>query len=147
MPVPANYNDVTNVTVSPVMLNDGGKTCLNLLNQIINYLNAIETTLSNLQLSWVGQSANLAQTFTNEWNDATANLCGTQSDPGQGILVRIAEGLSSAAQNYSTADQWAQSAFGQFTSGTNSNSGSSASNPQNIVNTPGQTITAITETF
>jgi hypothetical protein len=129
------------------MLNDAGNSCLSLLNQIINYLNAVETTLSNLQLSWVGQSSDLAQTFTNEWNNATASLCGTQSDPGQGILVRIAEGLSSAAQNYSAADQWAQSAFGQFTSGTSSNSGSSAGNPQNIVNTPGQTITAITETF
>jgi hypothetical protein len=74
VPVPANYNDVTNVTVSPIMLNDAGNSCLSLLNQIINYLNAVETTLSNLQLSWVGQSSDLAQTFTNEWNNATASL-------------------------------------------------------------------------
>jgi hypothetical protein len=102
--------------------------------------------MSNLQLSWVGQSASLAQAFQQEWNSATQTLFGTQQNPSQGVLNRLASGLQAAGSNYDGAEQWVQENFGKFVSGIGSSSPSSAT-PSSVENSSGSFVTAITETF
>jgi uncharacterized protein YukE len=144
--IPEVYNTVK-ITVSPTVLSESYTNINNLLNQIVDQLNTIMTTMENLQLSWVGQSSSLANQFTQQWNQAAKSLFGTQNNPEEGVLNRVAEGLQEASSNYCLVEQWAQSSFGQLVSGLSSSNSSSSDNPQSVVNSPGNFVTAITETF
>jgi uncharacterized protein YukE len=145
MSTPQSY-DTANITVSPQTLSDTSSQVTGLANDVANRLQDIATTLGNLQLSWVGQSSTLAAEFTQRWQSAVTSLFGTQQDPNEGALSRLADGLQAAAQNYDNVEQWAVTSFNKLSDGLGSGGGSS-SNPSSVTNSGSTVVTAITETF
>lgn len=112
-PIPANY-DASSLNIDPGGLNSEAQSVIALVQDISNYLNSINTALSNLTLSWAGSSAQAASNFNDEWTNAVQALFGTQGDPNSGALAILVNGLSSAAQNYSQNEQNIASMFNKF---------------------------------
>lgn len=140
--------DAVKVTVSPQDLQDTSQKVKSLVDDIVNHLNTINTTLNDLQLSWVGQSSSLADSFNKQWMAATATLYGTQDHPEQGVLNHLLAGLEAASSNYSFVEDWAKKGFGTLVSALNGGGGGqSTSSPTSVENSSGSVTTAITETF
>jgi uncharacterized protein YukE len=91
--VPESYNAIK-ITVSPNALSETSTKVQGLVTDIVNQLETINTQLNKLQLSWVGQSASLANSFNQQWQTATTSLFGTQQDPDEGVLNRLAGGVN-----------------------------------------------------
>ena len=128
-PIPATYNSST-INVDPESLQDAATNVYNLVNDIATCLGSINTTLSNLTLSWAGQSASDAQTYNNEWNTAVQNLFGTQNDPDIGALSILTNGLNQAAANYSGVEDAIVNMYNSFASGFSSGSSNNNNNGQ-----------------
>jgi hypothetical protein len=144
--IPEQYNTV-NITVSPGVLNLTNSGLRDLLLSIADEVNAINTTINNLTMSWwYGSSATLAESYIAEWNYAVQGVFGTQDDPNSGAFGRLADGIASASSNYAATEQWAQKAFSGLVAGLAGSSPSSGE-PQEVINPPGEMITAILETF
>jgi hypothetical protein len=118
-----------------------------LTNDIVNHMESIINTLDNLNLSWVGQSQKLENTYNQEWQTAVSSLFGTSKDPEKGVLIQVASALASAAANYAAAEYAGECAYLQFVAGLASGSTSSPPPATSITNPPGQIVTAITETY
>jgi len=143
-----NY-DYSNWTIvySSQLLQDTSDQIMSRVNEIIKHLESIISTLESLNLSWVGQSQQLANTYNQEWQAALVTLFGTSKNPEKGVLVQLASAIASAASNYATAESWGEAAYGQFLTAILQPSGSTSNPPPSVTNPPGQIITAITETF
>lgn len=148
MTTPSNYDNVT-LNVQPQDISSAAQSITNLSEDVANQIGKINDTMSSLQLSWTGDASDFASEVSSQWQTAVTALFGTQQDPGQGILSRIADGLTSAAQNYTEADAWVAESFLGFMNNLNSSGGSGA--PQSVLNTGSNVnsnaVTAITETF
>jgi uncharacterized protein YukE len=127
MTIPANY-DASTLNIDPGGMNSCANTVLSLVQDISNYLSTINSTLSNLTLSWVGTSSSDATTYNDEWNAAVQKLFGTQDDPSSGALVVLVNGIMSASANYSQTEDNITDMFNSFASGFSSGSSSSTSN-------------------
>jgi uncharacterized protein YukE len=143
MGTPQSY-DTAKITVSPQTLSDVSSQVINLAQDVANRLQDISTTLSNLQLSWVGPSSALAAEIGQQWQSAATSLFGTQQDPNEGALSRLADGLQGASQNYDNVEQWAVTSFNKLDA--NLSDGGSG-NPSSVTNSGGTVVTAITEIF
>jgi uncharacterized protein YukE len=143
MGTPQSY-DTAKITVSPQTLSDVSSQVINLAQDVANRLQDISTTLSNLQLSWVGPSSALATEIGQQWQSAATSLFGTQQDPNEGALSRLADGLQGASQNYDNVEQWAVTSFNKLDA--NLSDGGSG-NPSSVTNSGGTVVTAITEIF
>jgi hypothetical protein len=148
----ADYN-TANISISPLALNatvlainGGPPTQLGgLLGDLCDNLETIATTLSNLELSWVGDSASEAQDFNDRYQEACDELFGTQADPSLGVLPRLVAGLYGALSNYSASEDYVVKMFTSFQAASSGSGG--APTPQTVVNPdPDHVITAITET-
>jgi uncharacterized protein YukE len=84
-----------------------------------NAISTISQTWTNLQLGWVGTSAQEAQDFNNQWNQAIDRLFGTVKDPASGALPKIAEAVATAAVNYAEAEDAVTKTFRGFTDNQN----------------------------
>ena len=116
-----------------------------LLGDVLTQLANVISTLENLQLSWVGDAADAAQDFTDQWNTASANLFGTDADPQSGVFPRLLTALNTAVGNYDGAEQNVVNLFAGFS--VLSASGTASGTDQSVVNTGSTVTTAITETF
>lgn len=115
-----------------------------LIGTIVDELNSIMSTLSNLSLSWVGTAASDADEFNTNWNNAMNELFGTSADPGQGVFPRIVAGLAGAFDNYTSTEANAVSTLSAFSSPSSGGSGGA----QPVTNQAGSTqVTAIQVTF
>jgi WXG100 family type VII secretion target len=146
MGTPQSY-DTAQIKVSPQSLSDVSAHVNNLIQDVVNQLDDINNTLSSLQLSWMGPSADLAAQFNQQWQDAATSLFGTQQDPNEGALIRLAEGLQAASQNYDNAEQWAVESFNKLATNLSGGGSSSSAPPTSVTNSGGTVVTAITETF
>jgi uncharacterized protein YukE len=146
MTTPQSY-DTVKITVSPQSLSDTSSHVIGLVQDVANRLQDINTTLNDLQLSWVGTSSSLAAQFTQRWQDAATSLFGTQQDPNEGALNRLADGLQGASGNYDNVEQWAVKSFNQLVANLGSGGSSSSSGPSSVINNGNTVVTAITETF
>jgi hypothetical protein len=145
--VPDDYSSVS-IAVSCSELTEANLAILDVLRVIAECVNNVNTTLTDLTLQWwYGQSSSTAQGYIDTWNNAVQGVFGTQQNPSLGIFGRLAMGLGSAAGNYATAEQWITNAFYGMESGLYSSGGGSGGQPQNVVNQPGQRLTAVTEVF
>jgi WXG100 family type VII secretion target len=148
MTTPSSYDNVQ-ISVQPDAINQAATSITSLTKDVANQIGTINETMTNLALSWTGGASDLASEVNTQWQAAVTALCGTQQDPEQGILPRIADGLTEAAQNYTNADEWVSSSFSNFTNQLTSSSGSGG--PQSVLNSGSATgsnaLTAITETF
>jgi uncharacterized protein YukE len=104
MTIPATYDAVT-LNVVPWDIYNAAQTVDLAVNDVIDALQSIGTTLSHLQLGWVGTSAAEAQSFGDEWTAAMTNLFGSTADPTAGVLSQVVVALYTAAGNYSGAEQ------------------------------------------
>jgi uncharacterized protein YukE len=125
-PIPANY-DSSSISVDPGGLNSCSDAITAQVQDIANYLGNINTALSNLTLSWVGQAANAASTYNTDWTNAVQALFGTQNDASTGALNILVSGLSSAAQNYSATEAAIAQTFTQYSNAFPAVSASTAS--------------------
>lgn len=125
-PIPANY-DSTSMSVDPGGLNSCSDAIGTQVQDIANYLGNINSALSNLTLSWVGQASGAASTYNAEWGKAVQALFGTQQDPSTGALNVLMSGLSSAAQNYSASEAAITKMFNSYASAFPAVSASTAS--------------------
>jgi uncharacterized protein YukE len=112
-PIPANY-DSSSINVDPGGLNSCSDAISAQVQDIANYLGNINTALSNLTLSWVGQASDSASTYNTEWANAVQALFGTQNDASTGALNILMSGLSSAAQNYSASETAIANMFNSY---------------------------------
>jgi uncharacterized protein YukE len=114
--IPANY-DASSFNIDPGGLNSAAQSIQASVQDIANYLSAVNATLSNLKLSWAGSSSQAASQYNEEWNKAVQAIFGTQSDPDSGALAILTNGLASAAQNYSSNEAAIAGMFNSFASG------------------------------
>ena len=117
-----------------------------LLGDVLDQLTDIMTTMQNLRISWFGDASSEAQDYVNQLNQACDTLFGTQDDAKDGVFPRILAGLAAADGNYAGAEDAVQKMFAGFAASQSSSSGSDSS-VQNVDNSGGSVITAITETF
>lgn len=113
MTLPANW-DSSSITVDPSGLNSAAEAVQTSSTNIYNYLTDINNSLSNLQLSWTGESASVANEFNTRWVNAMTALYGPSTDPGKGIMNILNDGLQMAAQNYSNNESSVANMFNQF---------------------------------
>jgi hypothetical protein len=83
---------------------------------IADSINGIGNVWENLKLGWVGNTADEAQAFNNEWQQSIQQLFGTQDDPGMGILAKIAAGAELAAGDYDQTELGVAKMFTEFNS-------------------------------
>jgi uncharacterized protein YukE len=140
--------DTVKLVVSPQYLHATYTSVKSLVEEVAGQLEDINSTLGDLRLSWVGQSSALMQEISQQWQEAANNLFGTSSNPNQGAMNRLVEGLGAASQNYDGAENWAMDNFGQLAANLMSGGGGS-STPQSVTNTGGTTMptTFIAEIF
>jgi hypothetical protein len=115
-PIPATYN-ASSIAVDPVGLDGAAKAFAGHITDISNALTDIGNTLSGLNLSWAGDSADAMFRYGEELSGALEALFGTQLDPGAGVLNIASGALGSVARNYSLVDQSVQGMFSKFASG------------------------------
>jgi len=142
--------DVAKLVVSPIQLKETYDNCTNLVEGIVHKLEDINKTLNDLQLSWIGPSSDLANQFTQRWQDAMQSLFGTQVGmPTLGAFDQLLQGVASATGNYYQAENWVMTTFGKLVDGLMGWSGSGPSGPTSVTNTGTGTepSTFITETF
>lgn len=143
--------DVVKLVVSPSMLSETYQAVTSLVEDVINKLEDINTTLGNLQLSWVGTSSTLMNEFAQRWQDSMQSLFGTTGSSTQiGAFGQLLEGLHSASGNYDTAENWVMTSFGQLVDSLMGwGSSGSSSGPQSVTNSGSATspTTFINETF
>jgi hypothetical protein len=139
--------DTVIITVTTSVLSDASTAVDKYVQDVVDLQNSIIKTMNGLQLSWVGQSASDADSFTQAWEAAQTSLFGSSSDPSAGVLFRVSEMLDGAASNYSAVDQWAMTSFQSLVANITGGGGSSPGSPTSVENQPGSVVTFITETF
>jgi uncharacterized protein YukE len=156
-PIPANY-DESSIAVDPGGLNSCASSITSMVQFISYCLSDINKTLGNLTLSWTGDAANAATNYNNEWNAAVEALfgkqtSGTPSGPigpvtvtpssaaadNAGALNTLVNGLSSAAQNYSTTENTIASMFNKYT-GALTSPAPAPSAPQSVPDQPSSPV-------
>ena len=125
-----NY-DTVKLTISPAGLAAANTTVNNLIEDIVKQLTTIMSTMSDLKLSWTGGSASVASEFSDQWSAAMTALFGTKKDPTSGVLVALAAGLGSAADNYNMAEQTISGWFTAFNAAISSTAPSTGA-PANV---------------
>jgi hypothetical protein len=141
--------DSVKLVVSPSTLNETYQSVKSLVDDVVTKLEDINTTLDNLQLSWVGDSSTLMNEFTQRWQDAMLSLFGSTTGGQLGAFGQLLEGLSSASGNYDTAENWVMTSFLQLANSLMGSGSGSSSGPQNVTNSGSATspTTFINETF
>lgn len=146
MTTPASYDNVKITNVSPQLMSQDVDQLKQVVTDVNNQLQAIQTALQGLQLSWTGSSASMMQQFNGRWDAAATSLFGTQQNPAEGVLNRVIDGVQSAWQNFTAAEAWIVNTFNGLTTSLTSGSGSASGTPQSVTNNNG-VVTAITEIF
>lgn len=88
-----------------------------LSGQVATQMNIIDKTLSNLRLSWQGESADKQKALSDEWEKVFRQFFGTEDDPSEGVLNAMADGLMKAASNFAAAEQHVVQLFTEFHDG------------------------------
>jgi len=140
--------DSVNLVISPQYLQSTYTSVKALVEEVASQLKDINNTLSDLQLSWGGQSSTEMQEISKQWQEAANNLFGTAKNPNQGAMNRLVEGLGAASQNYDGAENWVMDNFGQLAMNLLNSTGGT-STPQSVTNTGGTTMptTFVAEIF
>jgi uncharacterized protein YukE len=113
--VPAEYNAVS-LSMTPSEVSDTGLALGLAADEVISALNSINTTLGNLELGWAGTTATEAKDFVDQWTAAMTNLFGSQKDASGGVLNQAIITLTTAAGNYSDAEQSIVTMFNSLSS-------------------------------
>ena len=106
MPDVGSY-DIGNVVIfadTASMIKEAEHEIVNVNKSIVASLETIILELNDLQLSWVGGSAALAQDLAIRWQRCVDQMYGTRNNPGQGVLNQLANAVYSAAGNYARTD-------------------------------------------
>lgn len=130
--IPATY-DNSSLSIDPASMDNAAQNIQDLVETIGMGIQAIGQTLSDLTLSWAGQSASQAQQYNDEWTDAVNKLLGTQKDPDSGALNTLVDGVKYAAQNYSETEDNVTSMFSKFAAGGSSSGPSVMDKPSDFV--------------
>jgi hypothetical protein len=125
---PADYDAVT-MSIEPGPLQLSADVIGDATNDIVTALNSIGDTLSNLQLSWNGQSAAEADDFANQWMAAMKGLFGSQSDPSAGVMNQVIVALLTTVGNSSSCEEANTTMFETLSDGISSGSSGSDTAP------------------
>jgi uncharacterized protein YukE len=101
--VPADYDDVA-MSVEPGPMYSAAVDIQLNAQSVVAALNTINQTLADLKLSWDGTSADEAQDFAHQWQDAMTGMFGTSKDAKKGVMNQVIVALKSAVGNYSNAE-------------------------------------------
>src|ERR1700722_1979638 len=71
---------------------------------IAGSVSVISQAMSELRLSWVGQSSVEATSFTDSWNLVMEQLFGTEVAPQMGLMNKFLGAVLAAGQNYATCE-------------------------------------------
>ncbi|MEU9407507.1 WXG100 family type VII secretion target [Streptomyces sp. NPDC048281] len=116
MSLPANYN-TSSIAVDPWSLKSTADEVKTAVKGIGDDLEAIGDRMSDLRLSWAGDSADVMDDLNNRWNDNATNLFGTKDGTKPGILNTLSGGLTGDALNYSQTESKIQQMFDAFYNG------------------------------
>ena len=147
----ANY-DNSGIKVSPATMQEavqlivGGnpKAVGGLLGEVLDRLEDFADTMHDLRGSWYGAASDEAQDYVDRLNQSCDALFGTPGDPDGGIFPRVLVGLAGAEGNYAAAESYIRQMFAQFAALSGGGGGDSQ---QNVDNSGGSVVTAITETY
>ncbi|MER7413358.1 MULTISPECIES: WXG100 family type VII secretion target [Streptomyces] len=115
MPESVDY-DTSVINVSPSGMKASAETLHTYSESVATGLKNIKTQLDSLQIAWQGDSAKAAEEVSNEWIRVISGLFGTEDEPDKGVLNALANGVSSAASNFTNAESGVTKAFNQFRS-------------------------------
>lgn len=135
--------DVTNYDgkVLSIASNDifwTGQAINTLISDVVTQLTTVMDAFNNLQLSWTGGSASLAQDFSDRWTSAMTALFGTDGDPASGVLMALSAGLGSASNNYNLAEETIWGMFYSFNVGLTSPPASANPGQNSVTDTYGE---------
>jgi len=148
-----NYDSAT-VRVDPQTVDDCAIVLQSAAQEMVNLLEDINTTLSNLALGWAGQTADEAQEMNNAWTTVMTDLFGssdqshgTPDAAAEGVIGVMLSGLTMVAAGFSQAEMGLVKMFQDFYSSLTSGSSDTTtptSAPQSVTD---PTNTAVTEVF
>ncbi|WP_157856227.1 WXG100 family type VII secretion target [Actinacidiphila yeochonensis] len=113
MALPADWDNAV-VSVDPHAVDQSGAEVLSIMDGIVDRISAINTSLADLRLSWVGAAQKEQEDFAEKWDEAWVKLFGTNDNPDLGILYRFAQGIQSAAVIYGRGDRSVSNSFAEF---------------------------------
>jgi len=110
---PESYADASIVIkVDPVSMFHEAMTALVAHSEnIADRITAIVNVWNGLQVGWVGNTADEAQAFNDEWSAAISRLYGSVGSSESGILRQIAYTVSVASINYGAAEDAVRKMF------------------------------------
>ena len=128
-PIPATYNSST-ISVDTGELAAALATINTAVQDIATKLTNINNTLNGLQLNWLGDASNQAQTYNDDWNNVVQMLYGAVDSSGNqtvndGALSVLVTGLDQAINNYNSNEQAVTGLFSGFYSNANPNANNS----------------------
>jgi hypothetical protein len=115
MPVPSNYNS-SSIDVDPFAVKSAGDMIVEAIAGLVSDMKSVHDALDGLLLkSWAGDTdgaANVANDWSNHWNDLVKLLLGEDDSSDGGLLQTYADGIGGAAIGYSrgersVSDMWA----------------------------------------
>jgi hypothetical protein len=117
-PIPTTYNSTT-ISVDTGQLAVALASINTAVNDIATNLTNIDTTLSGLNLNWLGQASSQAQTYNDAWNNVLQMLYGATDSQGNvtdndGALGVLVSGLDQAINNYNANEQAVIGLFNGF---------------------------------
>lgn len=124
MTAPMSYTGFS-VVVNPTALTDAAakisgtdpKNIGGWIGEILQSLQRIGETLTNLKVGWAGQTADEAEAFGTKWQLAAQQLFGGTGDAADGSLVRVAVAIAAAGNNYNHAEDGISQMLSQLIQG------------------------------
>lgn len=127
--IPDDYNAVR-LAIDPISMNSGCQKVIDAAQNVSTALGDIMNCLSQLRISWTGDSADVADEFNARWTAVTTQLYGSQAaqlvnvltggllyavDPeAQGVINVLTGGVAKAAENYANCEGAVKAMFAQF---------------------------------
>lgn len=104
-PVPGQFQNHALVMDMPAMYRLATTDLPADVTDLTTALGTISTSLNSIKLNWAGDSAREMTAILDRWAACATALFGTEKNPEQGVLSRIAEGLAAAVTNYARTDE------------------------------------------
>ncbi|MEV6948791.1 hypothetical protein AB0N07_44130 [Streptomyces sp. NPDC051172] len=140
--IPKDYNS-SKLAVDPITLSDSCDKLTDAAQNIGTALGDIMNCLSELRISWTGDSADVADDFNQRWSKVTGELYGTEAaqivntltfggfyaaDPGaEGVIPALTKGVAKAAGNYANGEGAVKAMFWNLGNGLAQSGGSGGS--------------------
>ncbi|MFB7504392.1 MULTISPECIES: WXG100 family type VII secretion target [Streptomyces] len=127
--------DMSKLKIDPHALGDSSQRIDSLGKKVADAVVRINNVTSNLELSWVGKSAQEAQEFSDQWKKVMTHMFGDSDTKTNGVLPVMAGGLKGTAIGFSHTELGLWKFFNDLNNAMNSGGsggGTPSSSPEDV---------------